>query len=218
MVRRLLVLVAVGAGGCSEYGVLVPTKPEVAPVTEPTTAPSEPEPTTEPLPPALHTGLPEDTGTPEAHDSATEPPPVDCYEPAYGYATSPSVRLFTTDATTPVVVSLVLSDTGYDDTYTLDAPVALTLRDAWATAPGTADVVGPFAWDAELTFGLDVHDTGDHWQSGPASRNADGVAHVAVTYEGDCSWLIGFEDLFGGGDLDYNDVVVRVEGRLRMVQ
>jgi hypothetical protein len=41
--------------------------------------------------------------------------------------------------------------------------------------------------------------------------------HVSLTYEGGCSWLIGFEDLRGGGDLDFNDVVLRVEGLLRQV-
>jgi hypothetical protein len=160
-------------------------------------------------------------------DTVTDEPPTDgtpwdsgspgdaCFEPAYGYDTVPSVRLFSTDPAPPVTVTMVLSDTAYDDSFLLDAPTVRALGDAWATPAGTSYDLGTFPVDSELTFGLQVHDTGDHWQSGPASRNADGVTHVAVTYEGGCSWLIGFEDLWGGGDLDYNDVVIRVEGMLR---
>ena len=69
--------------------------------------------------------------------------------------------------------------------------------------------------DTELMFGILVNNTGDHFYQGPGSRNADGVEHIAITYEGGCSWLIGFEDLWGGGDRDFNDVVLRVQGMLR---
>ena len=92
---------------------------------------------------------------------------------------------------------------------------ATALADAWTTTVGTGYALGPYPADAEVILGLNVQNTGDHWESGPSDRNADGVAHVAVTYEGGCSWVIGFEDLYGGGDLDYNDVVLRVQGMLR---
>lgn len=82
-------------------------------------------------------------------------------------------------------------------------------------APGTTFDLGAFGPGTELVFGIEVTTTGDHWKSGPAARNADGVVHVAPTYEGNCSWLVGFEDLYGGGDLDFNDVVMRVQGMLR---
>jgi hypothetical protein len=69
----------------------------------------------------------------------------------------------------------------------------------------------------ELVFATQVVTTGDHWQSGPGTRNRDGVVHGAATYEGGCAWLIGFEDLDGGGDLDYNDIVMEVSGMLQQV-
>lgn len=68
---------------------------------------------------------------------------------------------------------------------------------------------------AELIFGITVVNTGDTFLMGPASRNPDNVVHATIDYsEGSSSDLavFGFEDLFGGGDLDYNDVNFRVEG------
>ncbi|WP_295629263.1 PEP-CTERM sorting domain-containing protein [uncultured Nitrosomonas sp.] len=62
-----------------------------------------------------------------------------------------------------------------------------------------------------LTFQLNVLDTGNVWNSNSAS-NADGMNHVYSTgFSGDevlgipAGTYVGFEDLFGGGDLDYND-------------
>ena len=120
----------------------------------------------------------------------------------------------TTDPSAPITVTLTLSDTSYDDRLLLDAPDVVELIESWSSPIGTTVEVGPYPVATELVFAIDVLNTGYHWQSGPSTRNADGVAHVAVTYEGDCSWLLGFEDLYGGGDLDYNDVVFRIEGLL----
>jgi hypothetical protein len=198
--------------GCSEYDVKESeTGGLPATATGASTAasdPTTPEETAGSVPgdgdgtPGLDTGAP-----PATSDDG-------CFAPEFGYASSPAARLVTTDGVTPVTVTMVLSDTAYEDTLDLDAPAATALMDAWSTPPGTALGVGPFALGAELVFAIDVHDTGDHWQSGPASRNADAVTHVAVTYLGACAWEIGFEDLYGGGDLDFNDTVFRVEGML----
>ncbi len=143
-------------------------------------------------------------------------PPVDvCFEPEDGYDENPAALLVVTDGSEPITVTFVLSDTAYQDALVLDAPQQIPLVQAWSDAVGTALTLGPYPAETELVFGVDVQNTGLHWQSGPGSRNSDGVVHVAVTYEGDCSWLIGFEDLEGGGDLDFNDVVLRVQGPLR---
>lgn len=68
---------------------------------------------------------------------------------------------------------------------------------------------------AELVFGIVILDgSGDIFFSGPGTRNADGVAHNLLTPVDpalniyDC----GFEDLVGGGDLDYDDNVFRFNG------
>jgi hypothetical protein len=68
---------------------------------------------------------------------------------------------------------------------------------------------------SELIFGILVLNTGDTFKMGPGGRNPDGVEHVLVDYaEGDGGdvALLGFEDLFGGGDRDYNDANFQIQG------
>lgn len=62
-----------------------------------------------------------------------------------------------------------------------------------------------------LTFQMKVLDTGDIWNSN-SSSNADGVNHIySTSFSGDtvlgipAGTYVGFEDIHGGGDFDYND-------------
>lgn len=57
----------------------------------------------------------------------------------------------------------------------------------------------------ELIFGIYVHNTGYTYYMGDASRNPDNIIHAAVDDLGGNMYTVGFEDLFGGGDFDYND-------------
>lgn len=209
-----------GAAGCSDYnfnkGPTDPGRPIRGDHGSDDTAASTPDDTAPPAeaddPTPGDTADPPDTDPPDSGGVPSEDP---CYEPEDGYESNPAARIFTTDSVTAATVTLILSDTGYQDSLTLDSPESVALADAWIDPMGTSRSLGPYATDSELIFGINVWNTGEHWQSGPSSRNSDGIIHVAVTYEGACSWLIGFEDLTGGGDLDYNDVVLRVQGALR---
>lgn len=76
-----------------------------------------------------------------------------------------------------------------------------------ANAVGDSLELGSFAAGTELKFYIKVLNTGDVFFTGPGSRNADGMAHAMVVPE----WVpgqtfVGFEDLFGGGDQDYDDL------------
>jgi uncharacterized protein DUF4114/PEP-CTERM motif-containing protein len=75
---------------------------------------------------------------------------------------------------------------------------------------------------SELIFGILVLNTGNTFKMGPGGRNLDGVEHVTVDYAEDASGediaLLGFEDLFGGGDQDYNDANFQLEGGIGFVQ
>ena len=86
------------------------------------------------------------------------------------------------------------------------------------TAPGTPFVLteaflqAHFAAGAEMVFAIQVDEnldgTIDHiyyMGSSASGRNADGIAHDDVTPGGPQLAIVGFEDIFGGGDLDYND-------------
>lgn len=66
----------------------------------------------------------------------------------------------------------------------------------------------------ELIFGIAVYTGGSHsdpsnylatFFMGDADRNPDGIVHAGVDDLGDGMFEVGFEDLFNGGDRDYND-------------
>lgn len=205
-VSNALLLVAMG---CSEYGFSTPHEH------------AEPDGDRPYLPkddPGSDTALVvDDTGDGDDTGPTTyEVPPEDpCYEPEEGYALNPAARLVVVDASADVVVTFVGSDSGYQDDLWLDSPRSNYLYQAWTATSGSSASLGTFSGGTELVFSIFVNNTGDRWQSGPASRNDDGVVHGAATYEGACTWMFGFEDLRGGGDEDYNDVIFRVSGPLR---
>lgn len=67
----------------------------------------------------------------------------------------------------------------------------------------------------ELLFGVLVHDSANHvFKLGPGDRNPDGLAHGKVVNSGERQFDVGFEDLFNGGDRDYDDNVFRFTGGL----
>ena len=67
--------------------------------------------------------------------------------------------------------------------------------------------LGTFTAGTELVFGLAVKNTGHTFFTGGGGLNPDGIAHAFAddTFGEDSEVLVGFEDLFGGGDKDYND-------------
>jgi len=64
----------------------------------------------------------------------------------------------------------------------------------------------------ELLFGIFVQ--GRTFMIGPGDRNPDGLAHAKVVNSGERQYDVGFEDLFNGGDRDYDDNVFRFSGGL----
>ncbi len=109
-----------------------------------------------------------------------------------------------------VTVEVLASDAGFTSELWLVSPGAprfiATNRDT-----GLIANLGTFP-AGEMIFELRVRDTGFAYQTGPGVRNPDGLAHADVTPETGLSYLVGFEDIFGGGDMDYNDCVFRFTG------
>jgi hypothetical protein len=67
----------------------------------------------------------------------------------------------------------------------------------------------------ELLFGIAVQDGADHvYKLGRGDRNPDGLAHGVVKQTGERQFDVGFEDIFRGGDRDYDDNVFRFTGGL----
>jgi hypothetical protein len=76
-----------------------------------------------------------------------------------------------------------------------------------ATLVGTTMDLGDFAAGTPLDIVLHVTTTNNFFRTGPASGNPDQLIHANVVYnfgEPGRTW-VGFEDIFGGGDLDYDD-------------
>lgn len=76
------------------------------------------------------------------------------------------------------------------------------------TPPGTQFALGVFSAGTPLIFGI-VVDGGGSWftyVTGAASSNPDGVPHALVDFLPNAIANVGFEDLFNGGDQDYNDL------------
>ncbi len=98
---------------------------------------------------------------------------------------------------------------GYSNDLYLDSPANALgiIFNNQSTPVGTTMDLGYFTAGTELIFRIYVNDTGDSFYTGPASRNPDQLAHAVV----DDDYLptetyVGFEDLFNGGDLDYDDL------------
>jgi hypothetical protein len=108
------------------------------------------------------------------------------------------------------------SSAGYFNTIFLDLPVGspdVKVYDKYDPVDGSLLDLGYFTEKTELIFRIDVFNTGLSFFSGDSSRNPDGLAHVeAITTLEDGIYFtsIGFEDLLGGGDKDYNDISIRL--------
>ena len=108
-----------------------------------------------------------------------------------------------------VVVTFVSNEAGFTSELFLDGDFGDQLGaifNNFSTPIGTMVNLGSFAAGTELVFKLLVQQTGDLFFTGDGSRNLDGLAHALLQDTGNVV-QVGFEDLFGGGDRDFNDLV-----------
>lgn len=106
-----------------------------------------------------------------------------------------------------VMVTFASNDAGYTSELFLDGLLGGSVLFNNRTTPiGTAINLGRFDAGTELVFKLLVLQTGDTFYTGSADRNADGQVHALIQHAAG-QVLVGFEDLRGGGDRDYNDLV-----------
>lgn len=76
---------------------------------------------------------------------------------------------------------------------------------AYNTDVGTTVNLGTYPAGVELIFCVHVVATGHTYYMGSAARNPDNIEHAVVDVTGPGQATVGFEDLFGGGDRDYDD-------------
>jgi hypothetical protein len=114
-----------------------------------------------------------------------------------------------------VTAEFLGSDAGYFNTLYLHTPSTISGPLFSKNSPtGVPPIeLGRFDRGTELVFRLDVRNTGDSFFTGDADRNVDGLAHAsAITLLDDSLFTttVGFEDLVGGGDNDFNDFMFRL--------
>ena len=110
-----------------------------------------------------------------------------------------------------VVSSGYVSELGlYDSTFTR---VNYLMNDEPSGVIVTFDPADfGFSIGDELIFGIRVINDGNEYFMGDAARNPDNVLHAGVDSIGGGMFVVGFEDLFGGGDLDFDDNRFQFEG------
>ena len=97
--------------------------------------------------------------------------------------------------------------------YTVGGSTTALFNCHGSTIGDVADI-GPVANGTEVIFSLYVHDTQQTYYTGPGTRNPDGLILVnsfAVS-DGIYTRQFGFEDQFGGGDMDFNDTNFQIGG------
>lgn len=107
-----------------------------------------------------------------------------------------------------VSVDIQASESGYDNQV-------YWTSDNWQTKnllgtdnhTGTMEL-GTFAPGTRIQFGID-NGQGEFFKAGAATQNTDGFDHARVT-KAQGGVQLGFEDLHGGGDQDFNDVMLLV--------
>ena len=108
-----------------------------------------------------------------------------------------------------VVVDIEASDSGYANKIFFSTDNFKT-KQYIGTDNQTGSVdLGSFKAGTKIQFGID-NGQGDFFRTGGASANSDKVDHTQVSKLADGAVRVGFEDLRGGGDRDFNDAIIKV--------
>jgi hypothetical protein len=114
----------------------------------------------------------------------------------------------------PVLVRFVGSDAGYTSElyFFVQGGEQQLLLNGQTSAAGLETALSQaLARGDEVVLGIYVQNTGQMYYTG-VGRNLDGVQHARFWTAEDGSIRVGFEDLEGGGDMDYNDLIFEISG------
>jgi len=128
-------------------------------------------------------------------------------------------------ATEDVVLTLTDQAGGYemDFGYVLDGNKVVVGNTTNLVFPQEFNL-GKFAAGTELKFFINISEYyvsipgGYTYVSGEESANPDGMIHDHFVLKPDGSWTFGFEDLYGGGDYDFDDIFFALKGPVRVRQ
>ena len=115
---------------------------------------------------------------------------------------------------TTVFITFIGSDAGYTSDIQFFATIGHVSQTLFSNkdAAGTSVQLNGLTAGQEVIFGIYVRNTGETFYVGSGSRNPDGLVHATVIALGNGRYQLGFEDLKGGGDMDFNDVILEVQG------
>lgn len=108
-----------------------------------------------------------------------------------------------------VVIDIEASDSGYNNRIYYSTDNFKTKQYVGIdNETGSVDL-GTFKPGTTIRFGID-NGQGDFFQTGGKAANSDKVDHTKVSKLADGGVRVGFEDLRGGGDRDFNDAIIKV--------
>ena len=105
-----------------------------------------------------------------------------------------------------VILTFLSKEAAYSNDLYLQGTTNAILNNQTAVA-GSQYSLGSFQAGAELIFSMLVNNTGLTYFTGEANTNPDSFIHAAYDITSSQTLNIGFEDIFKGGDRDYNDLV-----------
>lgn len=133
---------------------------------------------------------------------------ITCTSYRAGHASILGGQLFGSGSTT--TATILDSDSGFSNLVWKLGPLPGQFIGVDDTNVGVPVTLGTFDPCDELLIGI-ISPEG-LFVTGPGSRNPDGLAHAKLDWVDSDSVNIGFEDLLGGGDNDFNDAIVRLDG------
>ena len=116
-----------------------------------------------------------------------------------------SKRIFV-ETSGEVILTFLSKSAGYSSDLFLSGSTDSILNNQTAVS-GQQFSLGSFQAGAELIFKIFVNDTEHTFFNGIAANNTDNVLHAAYSAYLSKPLIVGFEDLYGGGDRDFNDLV-----------
>jgi hypothetical protein len=91
----------------------------------------------------------------------------------------------------------------------LSSPQNILIFDANTSNPGSTFDLGTFKAGTRLTFALETSEGYTYYTD--QVQNPDFLSHVRKLPTGSNKWELRWEDIYGLGDRDYNDLIVEVE-------
>jgi cytoskeletal protein CcmA (bactofilin family) len=120
-------------------------------------------------------------------------------------------RLIVTDGGEDISTTFLSGSTGYSSKLYIDNSGLVSIGTGNVTPDQTTYPLGLFP-EGELAFSIFVTNTSKWFYSGPRDRNGDEIVHASISDNTDGTFTVGFEDFYGGGDRDYNDINFSVTG------